>query len=174
VTITAISSKTITFTPALKYSHFGDAAPTIVRTYGTMDMRAGVGHLTRNIKITAGDDAGWGFHVTQFGYTETKGDDKLIWTGNMTLVGVEFVNGGQYDTEVAALEIVNIRRYTEHTLVTKSSFHDCQDFCLRIDNAYNLEITNNVFFHAKKFHVRALDIFDTTFSNNLMIGVLKR
>ena len=33
-----------------------------------MDTRTGVAHLTRNIKIKAGPDDGWGFHLVQFGY----------------------------------------------------------------------------------------------------------
>lgn len=74
----------------------------------------------------------------------------------MTLIGVEFINGGQYDTERAGLEIINVRRYTEHTLISKSSFHECQDFCLRAENVYDVEIDNNVFFNSRKFHVRAL------------------
>ena len=37
-----------------------------------------------------------------------------------------------------------------------------------------MKIDNNVFFNARKFHVRALDIFNFEFTNNLMIGVTKR
>ncbi len=104
VKIQTISGKTMTFIPALNYSHFGDNAPTIVKSYGTMDMRTGVAHLTRNIKITSGTDEGWGFHLIQFGYLRTLDDNTTkIQTGNMTLVGVEFIKGGQYDTEAAAL-----------------------------------------------------------------------
>lgn len=175
VTITAITGNVVSITPALQYSHYGDPTATIIKSYGTMDMRTGVGHLTRNIQITSGDDAGWGFHLIQFGYVRTLEDKtNVTQTGNMTLTGVEFIRGGQYDTERAALEIVNVRKYTEKTLITKSSFHECQDFCFRADNVYNVEVENNVFFHARKFHVRALDIFAFTFKNNLMAGVTKR
>jgi hypothetical protein len=132
VTITAITGTTVTFTPALQYSHYGDASPTIVKSWGTMDTRAGVGHLTRNIQIKAGDDAGWGFHLVQFGYLRTLDDKSTVTqTGNMTLIGVEFINGGQYDTEAAALQILNVVKYNEPTLISKSSFHNCQDFCFR-------------------------------------------
>lgn len=97
-----------------------------------MDMRTGVGHLTRNIQIRSGDDVGWGFHLVQFGYLRTLDDNSTVTqTGNMTLIGVEFINGGQYNTEAAALEILNVYKYNEPTLVTKSSFHGCQDFCFR-------------------------------------------
>ena len=48
VVITAVSGKTITFSPALKFKHFA-----VEETYGTwkITMRAEVGCLTRNIVI---------------------------------------------------------------------------------------------------------------------------
>jgi hypothetical protein len=104
---------TVTFTPALKFNHFGDLTPTIVRSFGTMDMRAGVGHLTRNIKIKAGPDSGWGFTVIQFGYLRQEDDGTSnIVTGKMTLSGVEFIQGGQYDTMEGALQVVNVKLKT--------------------------------------------------------------
>jgi hypothetical protein len=61
-------------------------------------MRTGVAHLTRNIKIEAGNDTTWGFTLIQFGYTQEVGNDTVVTTGKMTLIGVEFDKGGQYDT----------------------------------------------------------------------------
>jgi hypothetical protein len=98
----------------------------------------------------------------------------VISTGKMTLSGVEFDKGGQMDTEEAALQIFNIRAKTERTTITKSSFHDCQDFCMHLLNVFDVEITNNVFFSARKYHVLALQTFSFSFTNNLMIGVIKR
>lgn len=63
-----------------------------------MDMRTGVGHLTRNIKIVAGNDTTWGFTLIQFGYSAVIDNVTVINTGKMTISGVEFINGGQYDT----------------------------------------------------------------------------
>ncbi len=71
MTITAVNSATnVSITPALQFAHFGDANPTIVKSYGTMDMRTGVAHLTRNIKIEAGNDTNWGFTLIQYGYSQ--------------------------------------------------------------------------------------------------------
>lgn len=92
----------------------------------------------------------------------------------MTLSGVEFINGGQYDTTDAALQIYNVRVNTTLTVITKSSFHECQDFCMNLKNIFNVEITNNVFFNARKYHVLALETFYFSFTNNLMIGVTTR
>lgn len=72
------------------------------------------------------------------------------------------------------MQVYNIRAKTEHTIITKSSFHDCQDMCMKINNAFDHEITHNVFFNARKFHVLALKTYYFNFNNNLMVGVTKR
>ena len=69
VTITAISGTTITFTPALQYEHYGAAGTTLSNNYGTLDARSAVGHITRNIKISAGADPNnWGCRVLVYSY----------------------------------------------------------------------------------------------------------
>lgn len=103
VKITAVSGNTVTFTPALKFTHYGDTNP-ITNTYGTLDMRTGVGHLTRNIKIQAGPDAnGWGFRVLVYAYQ----DNDTMRIGGANLTAVQFINGGQYDTEYSALHFLD-------------------------------------------------------------------
>lgn len=71
VTITALSGNLVSFTPALQFAHYGNTSATISKSYGTLDTRAGIAHLTRNIKVTAGPDDGWGFSLIQFGYLRT-------------------------------------------------------------------------------------------------------
>ena len=51
-------------------------------------MRTGVGHLTRNIKIVAGNDTTWGFTLIQFGYSAVIDNVTVINTGKMTISGV--------------------------------------------------------------------------------------
>jgi hypothetical protein len=52
-TIAAISGTTITLTTPLLYDHYGALTVTITKDgVGELDMRAGVGHLTRNIRIS--------------------------------------------------------------------------------------------------------------------------
>ena len=46
--------------------------------------------------------------------------------------------------------------------------------CMHLLNIYDVEITNNVFFAARKYHVLALETYGYKFTNNLMIGVIKR
>ena len=58
VTITGIntSTRTITFTPAINFTHFGSSSVTVSNSIGTLDTRAAVGLLTRNIRIYSGSD----------------------------------------------------------------------------------------------------------------------
>lgn len=83
MTITGISGRTVTFTPALRYPHWG-----VVQTYdGTViDARAAVGVLTRNIVIqgdAASDASGYGGH------------GMVMPGGRSYLEGVQFLRMGQ-------------------------------------------------------------------------------
>ena len=84
VTIQSISSKTVTFTPALQYNHYGDSSVTINNTFGILDTRTAVGHITRNIKFVAGPDNGWGYTILGYGYSQ----NDILRTGNIILSGV--------------------------------------------------------------------------------------
>lgn len=70
LTITNVNGNTITFSPALKYTHYGAASVTINNTYGKLDTRGSVGHVTRNIKIVSGPDSGWGYSLVIYSYYE--------------------------------------------------------------------------------------------------------
>ena len=84
VTITAISGNTVTFTPALRFKHYGAATATVTNAVGTLDTRAGVGYLSRNIKIISGADSGWGYQLIAYGYI----DNTTLRTGSVILQGV--------------------------------------------------------------------------------------
>ncbi len=74
----------MSFTPALLYKHYGDIGATVTNAAGTLDTRAGVGHLTRNIKIVAGPDSGWGYQLLVYGYV----DNTTLRSGSIILKGV--------------------------------------------------------------------------------------
>jgi hypothetical protein len=98
--ITAINGNNISFSPvALAYDHYGNSSITINNTIGTMDMRAAVVLLDRNIKIVAGTDRNYGFRVATYGFLD--GVQQRV--GTTILQGVEVVGGGQSDTDYAAL-----------------------------------------------------------------------
>lgn len=179
VTITAISGTTVTFTPALQYNHYGASGATITKSMGTLDTRSAVGHVTRRIRFISGSDSGWGYRVHVFGYMDTYFDEGLQQdvdvprVGTVTLKGVEFYEGGQYDTEFATLRF-DMSSGDDTKTITKSSFHACKSYCMYIDDSLHMSITNNVFYNGRLFHVRAIGIQDFTFNNNLMIAATKR
>lgn len=86
VQITAVNTTTnaVNFTPSLNFTHYGDTAVTINNAFGTLDTRAAVGYLSRNVKITSGADAGWGYQVIVSGYN----DNGTIRSGSVLLRGV--------------------------------------------------------------------------------------
>lgn len=102
MTITSISGNTIGISPALNFTHYG-ASSALTNSYGTLDMRTGVAHLTRKIKIQAGADTGYGFRVQVYGFM----DGDISRTGAVNLTGVQFIGGGQADTEYAALDFLD-------------------------------------------------------------------
>lgn len=83
VTITAISGNTVSFTPPLAYVHYGDPAVTISNSIGSLDTRASVGHVTRNIKFTSGPDEGWGYSVMVYQF----------WDGKINRAGQAIISG---------------------------------------------------------------------------------
>lgn len=84
VTITAISGTTITFAPALEFDHYGANDITLDTKHGDLDARAGVGHITRNIKVVSGPDSGWGYNMVVYGFIE----GNITRTGNVIFSGV--------------------------------------------------------------------------------------
>lgn len=170
VTISAISGTTVTFTPALNFTHFGDTSATVSNTYGTLDMRAGVGHLTRNISINAGADSGYGFRVLTNGFL----DGTIVRKGATTLVGVRLNNGGQVDTDYAAAHFLETAGNEKLSLVRGCAFVDSSAFSMRLENNANVTVDNNVFYLAKKFIVSVEGQQDYKFTNNLLIGALVR
>jgi hypothetical protein len=129
VSITAISGNTVTITPTLAYTHFGDTNATIQNNYGTLDMRAGVGHLTRNIKIVRGADAdGWGFRVLTYGFI----DGNITRIGTTNLHGVEFIEGGQTDTDYAAVSFKSTTGNPYTSLVDSCSFVNSGAYSVRL------------------------------------------
>ncbi len=73
VTIRNIVGNSITLTTNIKYFHYGSAQVTASASGlglnefssvagADLDMRAGVGHITRNLLINSTTDGGWGVH----------------------------------------------------------------------------------------------------------------
>ena len=92
VTVTASNGRRVEFTPALKYPHLGS-----MQTFEgkTVDMRAEVGLLNRNIVIR-GDGTGETFRDENTGFTAGFGAHSIFRDDStIHIEGVEFTNTGQ-------------------------------------------------------------------------------
>ena len=146
VTITGISSNTVTFTPPLQYDHYGANSQTIEE----IDSRTPVGHLTRNIKITTGDDKEWGYRILTYGYMECSKEKY----GLLILSGVEMENGGQYDSiKIPALHMKFLFEGKVRSEIRQSSIHHCKSRCILIDQSSNIKINNNIIASATNNHI---------------------
>lgn len=172
-TIQSIDTSTgyITLTAALQYTHYGDPSITVSSVHGNLDTRARVGHISRNIKIYSGTDAGWGFSIYVYGYMDTANVTRI---GSAQLVGVQMLNGGQLDSTNSPLVFQNLINGNRTSLVSKSSFVNCMAFCINVDNANNITITNNVLYNAWVFGVQINAMKSFTFTNNLIMGITGR
>jgi parallel beta-helix repeat protein len=98
-------------------------------------------------------------------------DGNVSRVGNVQLIGVSFINGGQVDTMNSALVFMNVLNANISSYVTGTSFIGCQANCILIQNSRNITITNNVLYNAWVFGVQAFSVKYFTFNNNLIIGV---
>lgn len=169
VTITAIHNATSISVTPLQYNHYGSSAP-ISTPQGAIDVNTRVGHLNRNIKIVPGPDYGWGVNVLVYGFDD--GDIRRV--GSVKLVGIELVNGGQYDTSAAALQFLNVIGGNYSSLVEGTSFVNCRDWCVSINNVMNVTFDNNVFYNGRVFGAQAISFTNFQFTNNLFIGIIGR
>jgi hypothetical protein len=131
VTITQISTdgKIITFTPALRFNHYGDTN-TFNTAHGNIDLRAKIAHLNRNITIVTGPDYGWGVNVLVYGYVEPISNITRV--GSVKFSGVQIQDGGQYDTTNSPLKFLNTVRGNHTSIITGSSFVNCKAWCVNI------------------------------------------
>ena len=166
----------------MTYEHYGASAP-ITNAYGILDTRAGVGLLTRNIKITKGPDAnGWGCRVKVYSYRDFDPANPAAGTVNRTgaliLDGVEVDGCGQYDTDYAGVRFDKLGNFENNwekpNIITRSSFHASNGMGMWIANTTNIKVDNNVFHNAKKFLIFAQYVNNYTVTNNLLIGARAR
>ena len=123
--------------------------------------------MNRNIKISAGPDAGWGFTVIIYGHN----DGNVTRIGHANLKGVQFTNGGQYDSLNAPLRFWNTINGNYTSSVTQTTFMNCSASCVYIKNAHNLTFSDNVLYNTYVFGVQITQVLSLTFTNNVIIGV---
>jgi hypothetical protein len=157
----------VTVSSPLQYTHYGSSTLTIDNNFGTLDTRARVGHVNRNIQFVPGPDAGWGYTVIVYGFL----DGTILRIGSVQLSGVQFVSGGQLDTLNAPLYFLNSINGNYTSSITGTSFLNCKADCIYIQNSHNITINNNVFYKAWVIAIEADVVLGVTITNNLIIGV---
>ena len=170
VVITSLTPTSVTFSPALKFAHYGSSSP-LTNSYGSLDMRAIVGVLNRNIRILRDDTAQeWGGSVIIYGYKEANN----VHSGSAAIDSVQFQSGGQFDSERAALNVLGTATGSSATTATNSAFENCLGQCVYIRDAKNLNVNRNFFFEGQNFLVYTENTESYTFTHNVMIGARNR
>jgi hypothetical protein len=154
----------------LLYTHYGASGLTIDNSYGQLDTRTRVGHVSRNVRIVNGPDSGWGFTVNIYGYKDT---DNVTRIGDAQLTGVQFENGGQLDTLNPALKFLNLKGGSVSN-INGVSFIGCQASCIRVENSDGLIFKTNVLYDVWVIGLQATITTKLTVTNNLVIGVRGR
>jgi hypothetical protein len=164
----------ISIYPALKYAHFGAwNMNSSIYTNG-LNVASKVILISRNIKIVSGPpNQNFGFGVYVHGYVDLNESKTNI--GTVNLRGVQFANGGQSAPQLASLSFIGTRPFmaSDWSSVTKCSFSGCNSECLRIRNSTSLSVTSNVFYDAKRSHIRVSSAKSVGFTNNIMLHVSK-
>lgn len=165
VTITAVNGNEISFTPALQYPHYGE-----LQTYEgkTLDERAEVGLLTRNIKIQGAADSEelrFGGHIMI-----------LNGSGPINVEGVELLKMGQPGNEGRYSFHWHIAGDREGDFVRNTSIHHALQRGVVLHRTDNVIIENVVAYHIKNHaFIPAEDgnEVNNTFKDNLAMLMLR-
>ena len=169
-TITAIDNGVITLDSPIQFYHFGAATATKETPVGTLDMRAEVGLLTRNIKVEGTDEDFWGARVYIGEIYDPYFD--YYYRGRADLDGVELKNVGQANTTLAGLAFDLLTTgNNDISTVRRCAIRDSQGYSLRISQSTGVTLENNVFYKSYKHQLK----FDGSnariiFRNNLAVG----
>lgn len=173
VTITAVQSGTIfTITPALLYDHYGAADRITTKAQRTLDMRAEVSVLNRNVVIKGTSDNNWGCRVLIAGYDNSDVNPVQKIRGFVNLNNVEFNYCGQKDTEHGALDFVGAIEQEQR--VIGCSIRNGLGWGINMDRSQNLFFDNNVISSQTKIGVHLRNSQDVVFQYNVITKVNNR
>ena len=161
--ITAINNGVITLNQAVSHYHFGATAVTKTVSYGTLDMRAEVGLLTRNIVIQGANEGTWGGRVYVAQNTTSR--------GRIMLDGVEMINLGQASTKYAGLTFDQLNSAGRDSSLVNSVMRGSSSWQLRVVTSTGITVKNSIFYDTTSNNVR----FEGTntnvqFNDNLVVG----
>jgi hypothetical protein len=165
-TLAAVSGRTLSWNgPALATSHYGQVfRPAGAPADHSVDMRAEVALLTRNVKIHgdvsgASFDAGWGGHIMVVGNAELRIQD------------AELFDMGQAG-ELARYPIhYHVTGNNSNSYVVRNSIHDTFQRCVTVHGTNQLLVQGNAAFNAQGhcYFIEDGDEVDNVFDRNLGI-----
>ena len=162
-TISSINGTTVEFEEPLKYPHFGE-----LQTFDgrTLDERAEVGLLTRNILIR-GDSSS-----TRDGFG---GHTMIMSGGHARIEGVEFAHMGQKNALARYPVHFHMDGNAPDSYLRKSSIHHSFNRCVTVHGTNQLRLNGNVCFEhlGHGFFMEDGAETDNVFVNNLGLGTIK-
>jgi hypothetical protein len=171
--INAIQGKVITLNTTIKNYHYGAAAATTVGSYGSIDQRAEVAQITRNINIEGSRQDGWGGRV----YTGQIYDtiNKIMYRGTTKLDGVQLTYTGQANTSQAGLAFEKLTYDGPESVVTNCVVRESEGWNVLLDTVTNVRLERNVFFFSKRTSVKTQGKMNNLiFRDNLILAALNR
>ena len=175
VTIKSVTEAgTITLETKLKYFHYGNATPKTLPNSKTLDMRAEVGLLNRNIVIEGSDESNFGCSVLVPYYKPIGASPWEFIQGTLNVDSVQFNKCGQRDTDKAAVNIRQTLKEKGTQSVMFSSFTDSEGWAINMSNAEGITISDNVISNSRRFGIYLSGCKFVVITKNLIVGVRKR
>ena len=177
VKITAINAdnlKEVTIDPPLKHNHFGNNIPHI-SSVGTLDMRAEVGVLTRNLKIVGANDSDWGCRIITPRFSAYNIEKKEIvdTEGTTIMEGVEIIGCGQRDTYQGALDFQYLSGANSSEL-DNIVIRDGKGIGVNLYASSNVHLKNSIITNVVKFGIYVRIPKDLSFVGNLILNIKER
>ena len=170
---TIISSKQIELENKLQYNHYGAGSPTVTDN-GTLDQRAEVGVLTRNIKIIGADDSDWGCRIITPKYTAREsGGPRVTIEGNIYLQGVEISACGQRDTFQGSLDFPFLNGASRNE-INNCVIRDGKGIGVNLEGAANVHFIDSIITNVRKFGIYVRAPNNLSFNRNLILNIVKR
>ena len=172
--ISAYDSATgvVTLTTALEYEHFGAAAAETHTEGGSTysyDLRAEVGHLTRNVVIQGNEGERWGGQIVVVDFTDA--ESEIIYAGYAQLKNVQLRRMSQYDTSRAAIRFEKSGTSTDAngSVIERCSIANSPAWAIAINRAKNIQIKDTVIYETHRNAIKIEGVTDFTMTGNLIM-----
>jgi hypothetical protein len=152
LTIAGISGNKISLANPLKYDHYGDSKVIETHLGRSLDMRAVVGLLSRNIVIQGSDEGGWGCRILVTKTIEKISGVNVDRNGELQFRAVEVRFCGQPSTENAGVHFLNSPGFpVNNSKIIGSTIHSTYGWGLSFKSAQNIDFHKNVIADAVKY-----------------------